>query len=59
VGPDGEPLIGEIAPGAVQLGVPVVQVADVGGLEGDAFHPEGQHARARVERDDVAVSWRA
>ena len=40
---------------AVELGMPVVEVADIGGLEGASLQLEGQHDVAGIERHHVLV----
>ena len=45
----------EVAEQAVELGMPVVEVADIGGLEGAALQLEGQHDVAGIERHHVFV----
>src|SRR5690606_35787685 len=51
--PDGEPLVGDIAPGLVEADMPVVDVPDIGRLETDPVEPEREHQRSAVQGDDV------
>ena len=43
--PDRQPIVSQVAPGLVELDVPVVQIARVGGLERRALKLEGDHQR--------------
>ncbi len=53
--PDRQPFIVQVAQQAVELGVPVVEVADIGGLKGAALQLKGQHDVAGIERHHVLV----
>ena len=46
--PQRQPLVGDVAQGQVELGMKVIQVRGIGGLERDAFAPDAGD-RARVE----------
>jgi len=53
--PDRQPFVMQVAEHPVQLGVPVVQVAHIGRLEGAASKLEGQHDVAGVERHHLLI----
>ena len=52
--PDGQMIVGEVAPGAVELGVAIIQVAHIGRLEARAVELEGHHQGLGIEADDLA-----
>ncbi|MNV03687.1 hypothetical protein D3C71_939670 [compost metagenome] len=51
--PDRQAVVGEIAPGLVELDVPVVEVSGVGGLETGPVDLKHHHQGAAVERDHM------
>lgn len=46
--PDRQMVVGQVAPGAVELGVPIVEIAHIGGLETGPVELEGHHQRLGV-----------
>src|SRR3546814_16687151 len=50
-----QPFIMEVAQQPVELGVPVVEVAHIGGLECTALQLESQHDVAGIERNHVLI----
>jgi len=55
MGPDRQPFIMEVAQQPVELGVPVVEVAHIGGLECTALQLESQHDVTGIERNHVLI----
>jgi hypothetical protein len=53
VGPDRKPIVGDVAPGAVELLVPIIEVDRISRLESQPFETEHHHEIAAIERNHI------